>query len=58
MAQVLTHFPPADTYNGQADVKESLFAVSNNKDRDRSSSLLHLIGCVVNRRGSVDASFG
>jgi len=44
MAQVLTHFPPADTYNGQADVKEALFAVSNNKDRDRSSSLLHLIG--------------
>ena len=41
---MLTHFPPADTYNGQADVKEALFAVSNNKDRDRSSSLLHLIG--------------
>jgi len=42
--KVLAHFPPADTYNGQANVQEALKAVSNNSDRDRTSHSLHLIG--------------
>jgi len=54
---VLSHFPPCDTYNSQADVKEVLkrytsvffsciilHSATANKDRDRSNDSLLLFG--------------
>jgi alpha-mannosidase len=41
---VVTHFPPADTYNSNATVKEVLFGVRNHKDKDNSNESLLLIG--------------
>jgi len=43
-SQVLTHFPPVDTYNSMANVKEVLFNVSNYKDHDRSNQSYLLFG--------------
>lgn len=43
-SQVLTHFPPADTYNSMADVKEVLYSASNYKDLDRSKEAYLLFG--------------
>ncbi|KAJ3262095.1 Alpha-mannosidase 2C1 [Boothiomyces macroporosus] len=34
---VLTHFSPADTYTAQASVKDAVFAVANNKDKQYSN---------------------
>ncbi len=42
--QVLTHFPPADTYNSLANVKEVLFNVSNFKDHERANESYMLFG--------------
>jgi alpha-mannosidase len=42
--RVLTHFPPADTYNAMADVKEVLFNVSNFKDHERANESYMLFG--------------
>jgi alpha-mannosidase len=42
--QVLTHFPPADTYNSQLTADEVLRAVSSNKDVDRAPVSLMLYG--------------
>ncbi len=43
-SRVLTHFPPADTYNANATVKEVLFSVTNYKDLDRSKEAYFLFG--------------
>jgi alpha-mannosidase len=43
-SEVLTHFPPADTYNGQADVAEIRRSARDFKDHDRSSSSYLLFG--------------
>lgn len=43
-SRVLTHFPPADTYNSTAKVKEVLYAVANYKDHDRSRESYFLFG--------------
>ncbi|WLA50890.1 hypothetical protein QIH80_12360 [Bradyrhizobium elkanii] len=41
---VLAHFPPADTYNGSAQVAELRYHAANYKDADRSSDALYLFG--------------
>eukprot|EP01132_Coremiostelium_polycephalum_P011168 gene11168-13684_t len=43
-SQVLTHFPPAATYNSAADVKEIYQSAINNKDIDRSNESLLVYG--------------
>ena len=43
-SRVLTHFPPVDTYNSMANVKEVLFNVSNFKDHDRANESYLLFG--------------
>jgi len=43
-SRVLTHFPPADTYNGTCEVKEILYSVGNYKDHDRSRESLYVFG--------------
>ena len=43
-SQVLTHFPPADTYNSNASVKEVLYNVSNFKDHERANESYLLFG--------------
>ena len=41
---VLTHFPPADTYNGECAVEELRYHAANYKDADRSADALYLFG--------------
>jgi alpha-mannosidase len=41
---VLTHFPPADTYNGNFTVEELRYHVANYKDADRSNHAIYLFG--------------
>ncbi len=43
-SEVLTHFPPADTYNGMATVEELRYHAANYKDADRSPEALYLFG--------------
>ena len=43
-SRVLAHFPPVDTYNSMANVKEVLFHVENYKDHERSNESLLLYG--------------
>jgi alpha-mannosidase len=43
-SEVLTHFPPADTYNGMASVEELRYHAANYKDADRSAEALYLFG--------------
>ena len=43
-SRVFTHFPPADTYNGNVSVRELRFAVENFKDHDRTNTSLYLFG--------------
>jgi alpha-mannosidase len=43
-SQVLTHFPPADTYNATATVEEVLRDVTNFKNHERSSESYMLFG--------------
>jgi alpha-mannosidase len=43
-SRVLTHFPPADTYNSIATVKEVLYNVSNFKDHERANESYLLFG--------------
>ncbi|MDD5139815.1 MAG: alpha-mannosidase [Verrucomicrobiales bacterium] len=43
-SRVLTHFPPADTYNGTCTVKELLFNVKNFKDHERANESYYLFG--------------
>ena len=43
-SRVLTHFPPADTYNAEVSVKEAIFNLSNFKDHDRARESYLLFG--------------
>jgi alpha-mannosidase len=43
-SEVLTHFPPSDTYNGSATVAELRAGARNYKDHDRSRHSLYLFG--------------
>ena len=43
-SRVFTHFPPADTYNGNVSVRELRFSVENFKDHDRATRSLYLFG--------------
>jgi alpha-mannosidase len=43
-SRVFTHFPPADTYNGNVSVRELRFGVENFKDHDRATRSLYLFG--------------
>ena len=43
-SEVLTHFPPVDTYNGMATMEELRYHAANYKDADRSSEALYLFG--------------
>ncbi len=43
-SQVFTHFPPADTYNGNVSAKELRFAVENFSDHEHADRSLYLFG--------------
>jgi alpha-mannosidase len=43
-SEVLTHFPPADTYNGECEVEELRYHGANYKDADRTPEALYLFG--------------
>jgi alpha-mannosidase len=43
-SRILTHFPPADTYNAVVTVKEALINVSNFKDHERANESYLLYG--------------
>ena len=43
-SSVLTHFPPADTYNAVATVEELRYHAANYKDADRTREALYLFG--------------
>ncbi|HEY9075738.1 MAG TPA: alpha-mannosidase [Anaerolineaceae bacterium] len=43
-SRVLTHFPPADTYNAEATVKDVVFSVNNFKDHERARESYMLFG--------------
>jgi len=43
-SEVLTHFPPADTYNGECSIPELRANVKNFKDHDRSHECFYLYG--------------
>ncbi len=43
-SSVLTHFPPADTYNAVATVEELRYHAANYKDADRTAQALYLFG--------------
>jgi len=40
----LTHFPPTDTYNAQANVKDTVFHVKNFKEKERCNESLMVFG--------------
>src|SRR5690606_25553589 len=43
-SQVLTHFPPADSYNAVATVPEVVFSVRNFKDHEHSRESMYVFG--------------
>jgi alpha-mannosidase len=43
-SEVLTHFPPADTYNGEADIAELRRSAREYKEHDRSNTSYLLFG--------------
>ena len=43
-SRVLTHFPPADTYNSQCTVEEMVSSVKRFKDKERSQFSLYVFG--------------
>lgn len=43
-SQVLTHFPPMDTYNAMADVKDVVYNTKNYKDHENSKESYMLFG--------------
>jgi len=43
-SEVITHFPPADTYNGMATMEELRYHAANYKDADRSGEAMYLFG--------------
>lgn len=42
--RIFTHFPPADTYNGEVVPRELAFAVRNFRDKGRASRSMYLFG--------------
>jgi alpha-mannosidase len=42
--RIFTHFPPADTYNGDFSADQVVWSVANYKDRDRLDRSLYLFG--------------
>ncbi len=42
--KILTHFPPADTYNGDVSPKELAFNVRNFREHDRATRSLYVFG--------------
>ncbi|HEX7761212.1 MAG TPA: glycoside hydrolase family 38 C-terminal domain-containing protein [Caulobacteraceae bacterium] len=43
-SEVLTHFPPADNYNGECSIEEIRYHGANYKDADRTPEALYLFG--------------
>jgi len=43
-SRILTHFPPADTYNSLANVEQVLYNVSNFKDHERANESYLMFG--------------
>ncbi len=43
-ARIFTHFPPADTYNGNMSPRELVYNVHNFKEHDRSNRSLYVYG--------------
>jgi alpha-mannosidase len=43
-SEVLTHFPPADDYNGMATMEQMRYHAANYKDADRSTEAIYLFG--------------
>ncbi|KAG2432931.1 hypothetical protein HXX76_008661 [Chlamydomonas incerta] len=43
-SRLLTHFPPANTYNAQADAKDLLATATGSKDKDRAPAAYMLFG--------------
>jgi alpha-mannosidase len=43
-SEVLTHFPPVDTYNGVCTLEELRYHAANYKDADRTAEALYLFG--------------
>ncbi|MEJ0027121.1 MAG: alpha-mannosidase [Rhizomicrobium sp.] len=43
-SEVLTHFPPSDTYNSMCSIEEMRYHAANYKDADRSAEALYLFG--------------
>ncbi|MEJ0042200.1 MAG: hypothetical protein WDM81_08270 [Rhizomicrobium sp.] len=43
-SEVLTHFPPSDTYNSMCSIEEMRYHAANYKDADRSVEALYLFG--------------
>ena len=43
-SEVLTHFPPADTYTSYANVKDVTYSVTNFKDKERSDKAMLVFG--------------
>uniref|UniRef100_A0A6B2KX21 alpha-mannosidase n=1 Tax=Arcella intermedia TaxID=1963864 RepID=A0A6B2KX21_9EUKA len=43
-SEVLCHFPPADTYCGNGSVKELLYTVENNNNKDTTNHSMYLFG--------------
>jgi alpha-mannosidase len=43
-SRVLTHFPPANIYEGNGTAKEVLYSMTNYKDLDRSTEAYYLFG--------------
>eukprot|EP01116_Phalansterium_solitarium_P008232 TRINITY_DN2178_c0_g1_i3.p1 TRINITY_DN2178_c0_g1~~TRINITY_DN2178_c0_g1_i3.p1 ORF type:complete len:1036 (+),score=353.53 TRINITY_DN2178_c0_g1_i3:2026-5133(+) len=43
-SQVLTHFPPTDTYNAAANVKDTVFHLKNFKDKERCNESMMVFG--------------
>lgn len=42
--QIFTHFPPADTYNGEMDAQSLVFNVTNFKEHGRASRSIYVYG--------------
>ena len=42
--RIFTHFPPADTYNGDVVVRELRYAVTNFRDKGRATRSMYLFG--------------
>ncbi|MEI6197469.1 MAG: glycoside hydrolase family 38 C-terminal domain-containing protein, partial [Verrucomicrobiota bacterium] len=54
-SRVLTHFPPADTYNGNCEPGELLASMENHKDAERSRESYYLFGFGDGGGGPTDA---